>query len=192
MYSDYCTTGHHRSGLEELEHCAPSIDNPWRVLQIRTNHEKRVTQHLFVRSIEHYLPLYSERSRWSDRTVVLERPLFPGYLFARFSSHDRVSVISAPGVIHLLGEDEKNTVSAAEIARIREGLATGCLLRPHSYVSTGMPVRVRSGVFENVEGIVSELRSRCRVIIALPGAKQCFSLEMELKDLEIPDSWEKN
>lgn len=162
-----------------------SIDDPWCVLHTRTNHEKRVAQHLLVRSVEHYLPLYTERSQWSDRTVVLERPLFPGYIFARFSSQARISVISAPGVIHLLSDDDKNKVSAAEIARIREGLANGCLLRTHPYVSMGTQVRVRSGVFESVEGIVTELRNRCRVIIALSVARQCFSLEMDLKDLEI-------
>jgi transcription antitermination factor NusG len=106
-------------------------------------------------------------------------------MFVRFSSRARVSVISAPGVIYLLGDDEKHMVSANEIARIRDGLASGCLLRPHPYLSAGMPVRVRSGVFEDVEGIVTELRNRCRVVIALSVAKQCFSLEMDLRDLEI-------
>ena len=187
MHSNHIisTTDLHRGIFEAPLGSTSAIDDPWCVLHIRTNHEKRVAQHLSVRSVEYYLPLYTERSRWTDRTVVLERPLFPGYMFARFPTQARVSVISAPGVIHLLSDDEKNKVSAAEIDRIREGLANGCLLRPHPYVSMGTPVRVRSGVFESVEGIVTELRNRCRVVIALSVAKQCFSLEMDLKDLEI-------
>ena len=31
---------------------------------------KRVAQHLIVRSVEHYLPLYAERVKWTDRTVL--------------------------------------------------------------------------------------------------------------------------
>ena len=67
--------------------------DPWSALQVKTNQEKRVAQHLQIRSVEHYLPVYTERSRWSDRTVTLERPLFPGYLFVRLSGENRLPTI---------------------------------------------------------------------------------------------------
>jgi hypothetical protein len=88
-------------------------------------------------------------------------------------------------VIRLLGEHENDAVSGEEIDRVRDGLASGCLLRPHPHVSIGTPVRVRSGVFEGVEGIVTELRHQCRVIIALSAVKQCFSLELDLGDIQV-------
>ena len=90
-------------------------ESPWHVLHVIANHEKRVAQHLSVRSLEHYLPLYTERSRWTDRSVVLDRPLFAGYVFVRFSLHARLCVISTPGVIRLLGDHECDTVNAEEI-----------------------------------------------------------------------------
>jgi transcription antitermination factor NusG len=160
-------------------------ERPWQVLHVIANHEKKVAQHLSVRSLEHYLPLYTERSKWTDRSVTLERPLFMGYVFVRFSPHARLSVVSTPGVIRLLGDHECDLVSAEEIDRIRDGLASGCLLRPHPHVSVGTPVRVRWGAFEGVEGIVTEFRRQCRVIIALSAVKQCFSLEVELKDIDV-------
>ena len=138
-----------------------------------------------MRSLEHYLPLYTERSKWTDRSVILDRPLFTGYVFVRFSPHAKLSVVSTPGVIRLLGDHESDMVSAEEIDRIRDGLASGCLLRPHPHVSVGTPVRVRSGVFEGVEGIVTEFRHQCRVIIALSAGQQCFSLEVELGNIVI-------
>jgi transcription antitermination factor NusG len=160
-------------------------ESPWHVLHVIANHEKRVAQHLSVRSLEHYLPLYTERSRWTDRSVVLDRPLFAGYVFVRFSLHARLCVISTPGVIRLLGDHECDTVNAEEIDRIRNGLASGCLLRPHPNVSLGTAVRVRSGAFAGVEGIVTEFRHQCRVIIALSAVHQCFSLEVELGDIDV-------
>jgi len=160
-------------------------ESPWQVLHVIANHEKRVAQHLSVRSVEHYLPLYTERSKWTDRSVLLDRPLFTGYVFVRFSPYAKFPVVSTPGVIRLLGEYESDTVSAEEIDRIRIGLASGCLLRPHSHVSVGTPVRVRSGVFEGVEGVVTEFRHQCRVIIALSAGIQCFSLEVELRDIVV-------
>jgi transcription antitermination factor NusG len=161
------------------------FDSPWRVLHVVANHEKRVARHLTARSLEYYLPLYAVRSKWTDRVVDLERPLFAGYVFVRFPNESRISVVSAPGVLRLLGSGVGETVSAAEIERIREGLASGCILRPHPTVSVGELVRVHRGVFAGVEGIVTELRHQCKVIIALAATKQCFSLEMDLDDIEV-------
>lgn len=158
---------------------------PWHVLHVIANHEKKVAQHLSVRCLEHYLPLYTERSKWTDRSILVERPLFAGYVFVRFSARVRLSVISTPGVIRLLGDHDSDTVSAEEIDGIRDGLASGCLLRPHPHVSVGTPVRVRNGVFGGLEGIVTEFRHRCKVILALSAVKQCFSLEVELGDIQV-------
>ena len=160
-------------------------EDRWQVLHVVANHEKRVALHLSVRSLEHYLPLYSERSRWTDRVVSLERPLFAGYLFLRFAPQARLSVLCTPGVLRMLGESERDTVSAMEIARIREGLASGCLLRPHPGVALGSPVRVLRGVFAGTEGVVTEFRQQCKIVMALSATGQCFSLEVELEDIEI-------
>lgn len=161
------------------------LGTPWGVVHVLANHEKRVAQHLSVRSLEHYLPLYTERSRWTDRSVVLERPLFTGYVFVRYSPSTRRAVITVPGVLRVLGDDERDTVSTDEIARIREGLAAGYLLRPHPNVFVGTQVRVRHGVFEGVEGVVTEFRHRCKVVIALAAVQQCFSLEADLGDIDV-------
>jgi len=150
-----------------------------------SNHERRVAQHLVVRSVEHYLPLYTERAKWTDRTVAAERPLFSGYLFTRFSLQSRISVISTPGVLRLLGDESRDMVSGEELAKIREGLTSGLLLRPHACVDVGTRVRVRDGVFAGVEGTVTELRQQCRVILTLAATHQCFSLEVAINDLEV-------
>ena len=111
-------------------------EDRWQVLHVITNHEKKVAQHLTVRSLEHYLPLYTERSRWTDRVVSLERPLFSGYLFSPLPEA-RLSAIRIPGVVRMFGETERDTISEVEIGRIRESLASGCILRPHPGIALG-------------------------------------------------------
>lgn len=157
----------------------------WNVLHVSVNQEKKVAQHLAIRSVEHYLPLYTERSRWSDRTVVLERPLFSGYVFIRYQPAFKLGIISTPGVIRILGNGPADTVSAEELDKIRISLASGCLLRPHPNLAIGTRVRVRSGVFEGVLGVVTELRQRCRVVIELPAVRQSFSLEVAQEEIEV-------
>lgn len=171
-------------GFEPLQqHAIPQ--SPWHVLHVRSNFEKRVAEHLTVRGVEHYLPLYRERVKWTDRTAITERPLFSGYVFARFRPESRITVISTPGVVRSLGDEVGNLVSCAELDKIREGLARGLVLRPHANVPVGARVRVRSGVFEGVEGVVIEFRRQCKVIITLAAIRQCFSLEVELENIEV-------
>ena len=157
----------------------------WHVLHVLSNHEKRVAQHLIVRSVEHYLPIYTERVRWTDRTVVAERPLFSGYVFVRSSLQTRFLIISTPGVLHLLGDGDKDTVSSEELDKIREGLSRGMPLRPHPEIAVGTRVRVRNGIFAGAVGVVTDLRHQCKVIISLAAIQQSFSLEVEIDDLEI-------
>ncbi|MGB0051756.1 MAG: hypothetical protein WBQ02_05920, partial [Terracidiphilus sp.] len=84
-----------------------------------------------------------------------------------------------------LGENDGDSVSEIEVGRIREGLASGCLLRPHPNVALGSLVRVLKGVFQGAAGVVTEFRRQCKVVMTLSATKQCFSLEVDLADLEV-------
>lgn len=158
---------------------------PWHVLHVCTNHEKRVARHLEVRSLEYYLPTFCERVKWTDRSVITERPLFPGYVFARFTLADRISIISISGVVRDFGNEERNMISAEEIEKIRAGLTSGLLMRPHPWLVVGTRVRICRGIFAGAEGIVKELRQECRVILTLAATQQCFSIEIEGSALEL-------
>jgi transcriptional antiterminator RfaH len=168
----------------------PEIKNnnkfPWSVLYVAPNHEKRVSEHLTVRSFEHYLPLYKEQSRWTDRTVQLMRPLFPRYVFVRFAPQEQHILKALPSVLYLLGDGKQEIVSAAEINRIRDGLEKGCVLRPHPEVAIGTHVRVRQGIFEGAVGIVTKFSKQCKVVLKLEATQQRFSVEVDSKDLEVP------
>ncbi len=155
----------------------------WQVLHVLSNHEKKVAQHLDVRCLEHYLPLFKQRVKWTDRTVVAERPLFSGYVFVRFAPQNRIAVLSTPGVLRLLGDQETDMVRDEDLAKIRHGLEIGMPLRPHSGITVGTQVRVCSGVFAGVEGRVTELRRQCKVIVTLAAVRQFFSLEVGIDDL---------
>jgi len=164
---------------------SPSAEEGWRVLHVVANHEKSVAQHLTVRAVEHFLPLYNERSRWSDRTVTLLRPLFPGYVFARFAPRLKYLTVTTPGVLNVLGDERTGIVPFAEVERIQHALAEGYPLRPSAELVCGIQVRVRGGVFSGVEGIVADLRGNCRVLIRVSRIDRCFSLETRSEDLEV-------
>jgi transcription antitermination factor NusG len=159
----------------------------WHVLHVVPNHEKKVALHLVHRSIEHFLPLYTEKSRWTDRNVTLQRPLFPGYIFVRYTQDTRRTVITLPGALKILGRKGCEEVTIEEVERIRTALASGYVLRPHPTISVGTRVRVCNGIFEGTEGIVLELRSSCKVILSMAAVQQCYSLETDIRNVEILD-----
>lgn len=170
---------------QDRDLCQEPGDLSWQVLFVRSNFEKQVARHLEVRSVEHYLPLYRERVRWTDRTVTTERALFPGYVFARFPRHLHVAVVAAPGVVRSLGEEEWNRVTDEEIEKIRAGLGGGMPLRPHCELPVGARVRIRNGNFAGTEGVVAELRQRSKVVIALGRTQLRFSLDLEREEIEV-------
>jgi transcription antitermination factor NusG len=142
-------------------------------------------EHLTARSVDCYLPLYSEHKRWTDRNVVIQRPLFPGYVFTRFPPQARPSVVSAPGVFRVLGDEAHHRVPAEEIEKIQAALACGLKLSPHPGVVVGTRVKVCNGVFAGAQGMVKEFRNQCRVVLSVMNVHQFFSLEVHTNDLEL-------
>src|ERR1035441_3489792 len=68
----------------------------WFALVVKPQHEKAVAEQLQAKALEHYLPLYRARRRWSDRMKAVDLPLFPRYVFCRFGFEERLKVLSTP------------------------------------------------------------------------------------------------
>src|SRR3954468_16827711 len=76
---------------------------PWFALRVRPRYEKQVAQSIESKGIASFLPLYSVRRSWSDRTKEVELPLFDGYVFCQTDLNDRLPVLVTPGVMHIVG-----------------------------------------------------------------------------------------
>ncbi len=118
----------------------------WNALYVKHNHEKAASRFLAAHGVDHYLPLYSEQSEWSNRLkVAIERPVFPGYLFVRFAPEQRREVLMAPGVVCLTSESEFGAITDTEIAQLRESVAHGERPRlPHCLETHVSPTHRRS------------------------------------------------
>src|SRR5215467_14292092 len=70
----------------------PALAN-WHAAYTHARHEKKVAQQLEERGIEHFLPLYHSLRQWKDRRKELDLVLFPGYIFVRFATRERLRVL---------------------------------------------------------------------------------------------------
>ena len=166
----------------------PSGPQPprWFALYTASRHEKRVAQHLSLREIEFYLPLYKSKRKWSDGSrVTLDLPLFPGYLFIHIQRSERGRVLGVPGALAVVGGTggEPAWLPDATIDALRSGLETRPA-RPHSLLTAGQRVRIRSGALAGFEGIVARSKNSFRVVLTVEHIMQSYAVEVALEDLE--------
>jgi len=111
-------------------------------------------------------------------------PLFPGYCFARFPYQDRLSVLTAVGVVQILGINGHATpVPDHEIDAVRLLVTSTLPLDPHPYLREGMEVEVVRGPLEGVRGVLVRKGSRARLVVAIHLIQQAASVELDAADV---------
>lgn len=141
-----------------------------------------MTDELDARRIEHYSPTYTETTRWSDRSKVVDRPLFPGYLFVRFdASRELITVLQTPGIAGVLGIDEYSPepIEDAEISSLRRVVdATAGAARPCAYVA-GERVQVETGPMAGATGVVVRTKGTTRLVVRMQILNSAASVELD-------------
>jgi transcription antitermination factor NusG len=158
----------------------------WFAVYTTCRHEKRIAQHLTLREIEHYLPLYRADRKWRDGSrVTVEFPLFPGYIFVRINRSERVSVLSVPGALAVVGGTGGNPAPLpdAAIEALRAGLREH-RIEPHPLLRVGESVRIRAGAFAGMTGIVVRKKSGFRIVLTLEQIMQSIAVELNEEDVE--------
>jgi transcription antitermination factor NusG len=169
--------------------CSVLSNQRWYVAYTRANHEKRVFDQLIARSLEACLPTYKSLRRWSDRSKVIEVPLFRGYVFIRIPDRLFQPILMLPGVAHLVGSSSGPTpLSDAEVNALREAQNRKVELNPYPFMTKGMRVRVKRGAFQDREGFLLRTKDYCRVVISLPIISSSFVLEVDISDVEVVNS----
>lgn len=158
----------------------------WFALYTTSRHEKRVAEHLGQREIEHYLPLYRTKRKWRDGSrVMLELPLFPGYIFVRIQRTERVKVLEIPGALAVVTGTGGQPAALPDT--VIQALRSGLMEReaePHPLLTAGQRARICSGAFAGLEGVVVRQKNRCRVVLTLEHIMRSFSVELGLEDIE--------
>src|SRR5436309_15775320 len=90
---------------------------PWFAILVKTGREKSTNLLLETAGYECFLPVNRSTRRWSDRTKLIDVPLFPGYLVLRLEPHNWPAVVENPGVVEIVGRGEEPIPVEAEIGR---------------------------------------------------------------------------
>ena len=161
-----------------------SQDLPWYILYTKPRNEKKIAQRLSEAGYTVYCPLQKVRRTWSDRTKVVEEPLFKSYLFIQIEDSHRDEVFSFPGTVrYLFWLRRPAQVRQVEINAIQKWL--GEYNHEDIYISDILPgkfVRITSGQFAGEEAVLLD-RSNHKAVVQLKELGIQLSLSLSNNDL---------
>jgi transcription antitermination factor NusG len=161
------------------------VEARWYAVHTNSRHEKTVAQQMDGSQIPNFLPLYKSVRRWKDRKKQVELPLFPGYVFVHIALRDKLQVLKVPGVVQLISFNGRPaSLPDAEIDALRNGLARSLVAEPHPYLAVGKKVRVHSGPFAGVEGILIRRKEKFRVVLSIHLIQRSVAVEVDETEIE--------
>ncbi|MDQ3667902.1 MAG: hypothetical protein M3410_15290 [Acidobacteriota bacterium] len=155
----------------------------WYAIYTKARHEKVVLKLLLEKGFEVFLPLKSARrpiSGWRYADVQL--PLFPGYLFSRFSLdsntyHKLKSTFGVVGMVSFGGKP--SSIPEEQIDIVRKVLTSELSYREVPFVTIGQTVKIQSGFLKGFCGRVTHRKNKSVMILSLDSLHK--SLEVEIK-----------
>ncbi len=157
----------------------------WFAACTKARHEKKAASYLQMKQVEVFLPLYRTTHLWNGRRAVLHLPLFPGYVFVRTSLQDRMRVLEAPSVLHLVNSRGLPIpLPDAEVEQLRACLSLGLNAEPVPYLNTGDLVRIADGPLAGWRGRVVRRDGEARFVLSVDLIMRSVEVKVEASNLE--------
>jgi transcription antitermination factor NusG len=151
----------------------------WWLLWVRHRSEKEVALALSRKGFEVFLPTFRAIRRWSDRMKELELPLFSCYLFCRFRSRDRLTVVSTRHVLSGVGADPHPvSVPGSEIDALKRLVGSGFRVKPWQYVTNGRAIRVNHDRLRGLHGVLAEDGGACHLVVNVDSLRSAVAAEV--------------
>ena len=152
----------------------------WYALRVRSKREAMAEAVLNEKGYHTFLPLYRSTRRWSDRTKVVHRPLFPGYLFCEFDVTQRAPVVTVHSVIQVVGFGQGPTpVDATELEQVRRAIGSGMSIESWRHLERGQLVQVQEGPLTGLEGIFVRYHGVNRIVLTLTLIQRSIAVELD-------------
>lgn len=166
-----------------------NFDQCWLCLQVRSGWEFRSALGLKERGYEHFIPTFKQKREWSDRTKIVEVPLFTGYVFLRFDARNDHSVVTVPGVIRFVGTGKMPTpIDNAEIEALQLTTRAGLTCGPCAFLAVGQEVEIRLGPLASLRGKIVRFKNKQRLILSVNLIQKSVFVEIDGYEVT-PVSW---
>ena len=152
----------------------------WFALHVRPRREKSVARSLSDKGYDTLLPLFRARRTWSGKNRDVELPLFPGYLFCRFDVTNRLPILATTWVDCVVGIGKTPcAISESEITAVKTVTSRDWGVEPWPFLQTGHMVRIETGPFYGVEGILLRMKGVDRLVVSVQLLRRSVAVEID-------------
>ena len=137
----------------------PNLDKSkhWYALYTKPRHEFKAEEQLNGCGIEYFLPKITRLKQWSDRKKKVTEPLFSGYIFIHGNEKDRLLALEQYAIVRsIFFEGAPAIVPDWQIENLKKMLESGSDIEVTEQLNVGTKVKIISGPFKDIEGIVYE------------------------------------
>ncbi len=161
------------------------VENQWFALQVKTRSEQACSHILRNKGYEEFLPLCPSDQTQSRPARENRQPLFPGYVFCRFSTDVRGPVMTTPGVIRIVGYGGvASPITHDEIANIQLIVSSGQRVWAVPYSGVGQSIRITRGPFRGAVGSLLKVKNSHRLIVSIDVLQRSAAVELNADSVE--------
>ncbi len=160
----------------------------WYAVYTKPRGEKKLREALEKKSIESYLPLLSEKKKWSDRYKIISSPLFASYLFVKIDfQQDSLRILQEPNsvqFVHYNGKPaaiEKDTIEMIQL--FLEEYPDKIKIEQDAKLRKGNIVEIKQGPFAGRKVIIDKVKNEYYVVVQLPMLNRTVLMEVKKEDL---------
>ena len=157
---------------------------PWYVAHTRPRCEKKLLQYCEREQLFARLLCYQSAHKYRGKTVVFQKPLFPGYLFLQISPDKRGVVLQSEYLANLL-EIADQSLFVRQLQEIMRALETDYAIRLAPTIGEGMRIKIKNGPLRGIEGWVEERHGMDTVLIRLDFIGQAAAVKLDASCLEL-------
>ena len=155
----------------------------WCVIHVKPRCEKKLAEYCTRCRLTFDLPLREETKIYQRRRVTVQKPVFPGYVFVRFSSDERLTLLKSQAIVRIIDvQNQARLIS--ELGQIRDALTVDPTLDACAAFQAGRRVVIRSGPFQGLEGIVQVVKGKTKVILNVEMIGRALAVEVGMELLE--------
>ena len=153
----------------------------WWALYTKARHEKAVAGLLLGMRVPFYLPLIRKTSLSRGRTIrTAEIPLFGSYVFLYGTNEERVQALTTNRISRTLEiEDSMQMQMQRDLRQVQTLIASDAPLTVEQRISPGQYVRVKSGPFGGLEGVVIRRKQQSLLLVSVHYMRQGVSVEID-------------
>lgn len=168
---------------DRMESVVPEDLPRWHVVHAKPRCEKKFAEYCAAHSIQADLPLREETKVYQRRKVTVHKPVFPGYVFVKFSPAEKVAVLKSNVIVRILCVENQDQL-VRELDQIRLALSVDPTLDACAAFQAGKRVVIRKGPFQGLEGVVQVVKGRTKVVLNVEMIGRALAVEVGIEFLE--------